>query len=136
MAKILKVTKPFSVLEVGDTLELSDNGKTYVTKKEEKFDNGCVDGELFSASFNSSLSLSKSYVETLIEGGLLEEVYDKKQDFVNVFDEINRLLVKYTKEYKEANDNANNLPAVVRLEKMTVFSNIINVLNHLNNLKK
>lgn len=136
MAKILKVTKPFSILEVGDTLELSDNGKTYVAKKEETFDNGCVDGELFSALFNSSLSLSKAYVDTLIESGLLEEVYDKKQDFVNVFDEINRLIVRYTKEYKEADENANNLPAVVRLERMTVLNNMINVLNHLNNLKK
>lgn len=136
MTKILKVTKPFSILEVGDTLELSDNGKSYVAKKEETFDNGCADGKLFSASFNGSLSLSKSYVETLIEGGLLEEVCDKKQDFVNVFDEINKLLVKYTKEYKEANENANNLPAVIRLEKMTVLNNMINLLNHLNNLKK
>lgn len=136
MAKILKVTKPFFTLEVGDVFELSEDGRDYIAYKEEKFGDTNVDGETFHASFNSSFAIPKNRIEDLLKNGYLEEVCDKKQDFVNVFDEINRLLVKYTKEYKEANENANNLPAVVRLEKMTVLSNMINVLNHLNNLKK
>lgn len=139
MSKTLKVIMPFFVMEVGDTMKLSEDGKTYCFDREDKYEN--TDGnDDISSSYNSHFEISVAYAKSLIDDGYLSEVTSKpstpKNDanFVNVFDEIDNLLDQY-KNAKEETDKSDEYPCV-KLERQTVYSNLIKVLNHLKNLRK
>lgn len=140
MTKTLKVVKPFYVMEVDDTFELSEDGQSYVSKYNTEYSSANSDGDnVVEAKYNSIFTISVEYAEELVMGGYLEEVtpVTEQQDgptFVNVFSEIDNLMSKYAKKLSQLNDQ--DLPACMKVEKETVLRNMIKVLDHLKSLKK
>ena len=139
MAKILRVIEPFFIMELGDTFEYSDNEKMYVSKHNEEFykmESEKIDE--VKSSYKSEFRISAEYAQDLIEEGYLEEVSENegKTSFVNIFDEIDTLLAKYKKGVNNLEEDCVGLPACVRVEKETVLSNLITLLEHLKSLKK
>ena len=139
MAKILRVIEPFFIMELGDTFEYSDNEKMYVSKHNEEFykmDSEKIDE--VKSSYKSEFRISAEYAQTLIEEGYLEEVGENegKSSFVNVFDEISTLLDKYKKGLENLEEDCIGLPTCVKVEKETVLSNLVTLLEHLKSLKK
>lgn len=139
MSKILRVVEPFFVMEVGDTFELSADGKRYISEYNEEY-NKYDDDRVSDSSYHSSFSISVDYAKELIEDGVLEEVVDKadKKDsnFVNVFDEIDNLLTKYNAQLETLDKDMVNSPQCLKVERKTVLSNMVKLLSHLKNLKK
>ena len=138
MTKTLIVVKPFYMLEIGDTLELSADGKTYESSYNEEMGNSIDDGNDVFGSYSSTFKISTAYAEELIQQGYLknDDVESSKGTFVNVFTEIDSLLDKYTDELKNIDEDYANMPQCMKVEKTTVLDNMITVLNHLKNLKK
>lgn len=137
MTKILKVIKPFYVMEIGDTFELSQDGTVYSSVFNEVFDNQTDNGVTTKATYTSDYTISKEYAKQLIEQGYLAEVAPKEEKpFVNVFDEIDALIAKYTEDLNNLSNTKGEIPDVIKLENTTVLLNLIKVLNHLASLKK
>lgn len=137
--KVLQVIEPFFVLEIGDTLELSEDGKTYVSEYNEEYHENGDSGSAINSTYTSKYTISKEYAETLIKEGYLERLFaeDKpKTPFVNVFDEIDILKEKYSEELDNIAEDMADLPECVKVEKTTVLTNMIKVLDHLKSLKK
>ena len=139
MAKTLRVIDPFFVMELGDTFEYSEDSKMYVSVHNEDFyntDNSSV--ESIKSSYNSQFQISVDYAKTLIKEGYLEEVpeTEKNANFVNIFDEIDNLLTKYKSGLKTLEKDMAELPACVKVERQTVLTNMITLLEHLKSLKK
>lgn len=139
MAKTLRVIDPFFVMELGDLFEYSEDSKMYVSVHNEDFyntDGNSVDS--VKSSYNSEFSISPDYAKTLIKEGYLEEASDveKSTSFVNIFDEIDNLLAKYKTGLKTIEKDMAELPACVRVERQTVLTNMITLLEHLKSLKK
>ena len=124
MSKELKVCVPFFVMEVGDVMKLSEDGKTYYFDREDKYEN-VNDRDDISSSYSSHFEISTAYAKDLIEDGYLMELVEKPQK-----SDANR----YNNEKKET-DESDDYPCV-KLEKQTVYSNLIKVLTHLKNLRK
>lgn len=138
MSKILKVIKKFYLLEVGDTLELSEDGTEYTNVHNEELNESDEKGSDISARFTSTYSISTDYAKLLIEEGYLAP-YDEpetQKGFVNVFDEIDNMLDTYNEELDNLDEDFADKPACLKVEKETVLRNVIKVLNHLNSLKK
>lgn len=138
MSKILKVIKKFYLLEVGDTLELSEDGVEYTNVHNEELNESDEKGSDISARFTSTYSISTDYAKLLIEEGYLAP-YDEpetQKGFVNVFDEIDTMLETYNEELDNLDEDFADEPACLKVEKETVLRNMIKVLNHLNSLKK
>lgn len=138
MEKTLKVIKPFFVMEEGDMFERTENN-TYVSeyKSEYKLDNDMFKGlHDFSSTYNSRFEISADYAAALVELGHLEEVKEKSNDFVNVFDEIERLAKEYDTDLDNLDEDFKDAPACMKLEKETVLKNMLKVLEHLHSLKK
>lgn len=141
MSNTLCVIEPFFVMEVGDTLELSEDGNSYVYTRNEEFHKHGDDNGDINSTYSSTFTISKEYAASLIKEGFLEEVYaedDKvsKNAFVNVFDEISKLLAQYKDELKNIDEDFANMPECVKVEKTTVLNNLIKVLSYLKGLKK
>ena len=137
MTKILKVIKPFYVMEIGDTFELSQDGTVYSSVFNEVFDNQTDNGVTTKATYTSDYTISKEYAKQLIEQGYLVEVAPKEEKpFVNVFDDIDALIAKYTEDLNNLSNTKGEIPDVIKLENTTVLLNLIKVLNHLASLKK
>lgn len=137
MSKILRVIEPFFVMDLGDTFTLSEDGKTYYAEHNEEFRTAKDDGDLTS-TYNSTFAISPKWAQQLIEDGYLEEVDTPKTDskFVNVFDEIDTLIARYQKELSELPMMMGGQPECLKVEKTTVLTNILSVLNHLKALRK
>lgn len=133
----LKVIKPFFVMEVNDTFEYSDTENVYVSKYEESNTTNTVDEEqnIFS-SYTSEYKISPDMAEQLIKDGYLEPVKDEDESskFVNVFDEIDRLLNIYNQDLADVQEERRNPNKASEAE--TVYANMIKVLDHLRSLKK
>lgn len=139
MAKILRVINPFFVMELGDIFEYSNDCKMYISNHKEDFYTGDDESiENIKSSYNSEFQISKDYAKTLINEGYLEEVSEteKKSTFVNIFDEIDILLDKYRNNLKTIEEDMVDLPTCVKVERQTVLTNMITLLEHLKNLKK
>lgn len=137
MSKMLQVIEPFFILEVGDTLNLSGDGKSYVYERNEEFRKATAHNGDVSSHFSSMFSISIDHAKELIEEGFLAEVTaDKSTQFVNIFNEIDTLLDKYTKELSNIDKDMVNEPICLKVEKTTVLKNMIKLLNHLKSLKK
>lgn len=138
MSKILRVIEPFFVLNVDDTLTLAEGGKFYIAEHNEEFRGNSENADLMS-SYKASFTISTKWAKQLIEDGFLEEVIEKQNNdkkFVNVFDEIDNLLENYQEDLNNINNDMADEPECVRVEKTTVLTNIIKVLNHLKTLRK
>lgn len=133
MAKELKVISPFFVVKEGDTFELNDKGM-YVHEYFFEEDDLTVEDNGHS-SFSSVYTISPDVAKAYIEQGYLEEVREDKT-FVNVFNEIKNLRQQYAYELSRIDEDMENKPACLRIEKETVLSNLIKVLDHLYACKK
>ena len=136
MSKILRVIEPFFVMDLGDTFTLSEDGKTYYAEHNEEFRTAKDDGDLTS-TYNSTFAISPKWAQQLIEDGYLEEVdAPKDSKFVNVFDEIDTLLNKYKSGLQTLDQDTMDLPACVKVERQSVLTNLVTLLEHLKSLKK
>lgn len=136
MAKILKVIKPFFVMENGDTFEYNADTDQYESVYNEEHNSSNEDNSTVVSSYNSVYRISKEYAKMLLDNGYVEEVDDKKR-FVNIFDEINNKLSEYNNELcvlKSKDDE--NTPQCLLVEKETVLRNMIKLLEYLKGLKK
>ena len=132
MSKTLEVIKPFDILDEGDVFELTADGKYYVCEYNEE--NNAFEGiSDFSSTYSTSYKISVEYAKLLISAGILKATEEENAAFVNVFDEIDRLLNEYT---KDLNNIDGKMPTVLKVEKTTVLENLIKVLSHLKSLKK
>lgn len=138
MAKTLHVVDPFFIAELGDIFEMNENGEYSLEKKEEFYKIADDKTSEVQSSCSSTFTISQEYAKTLIKEGYLEEEENKTaKPFVNIFDEINSLIDKYTCELHNLHgDEWDKLPRCIQVEKETVLNNLITVLNHLKDLKK
>lgn len=136
MTKILKVIKPFFVMENGDTFEYNANTDQYESVYNEEHNSSNEDNSTVVSSYNSVYRISKEYAKMLLDNGYVEEVDDKKR-FVNIFDEINNKLSEYNNELCVLKSKADeNTPQCLLVEKETVLRNMIKLLEYLKGLKK
>lgn len=138
MAKTLRVIDPFFIMDTGDLFEYSDESKMYEAKRSEEFYK--MDGESVNeikSKFSSEFQISEEYAKTLIEEGYLEEAKDQeKPTFVNIFDEIDTLLAKYKNGIENIEKDTVGLPTCVKIERESVLTNLVTLLEHLKSLKK
>ena len=136
MTKILKVIKPFFVMENGDTFEYNADTDQYESVYNEEHNSSNEDNSTVVSSYNSVYRISKEYAKMLLDNGYVEEVDDKKK-FVNIFDEINNKLSEYNNELYALKSKADeNTPQCLLVEKETVLRNMIKLLEYLKGLKK
>lgn len=136
MTKILKVIKPFFVMENGDTFEYNADTDQYESVYNEEHNSSNEDNSTVVSSYNSVYRISKEYAKMLLDNGYVEEVDDKKR-FVNIFDEINNKLSEYNNELCVLKSKADeNTPQCLLTEKETVLRNMIKLLEYLKGLKK
>lgn len=136
MTKILKVIKPFFVMENGDTFEYNADTDQYESVYNEEHNSSNEDNSTVVSSYNSVYRISKEYAKMLLDNGYVEEVDDKKR-FVNIFDEINNKLSEYNNELYTLKTKADeNTPQCLLVEKETVLRNMIKLLEYLKGLKK
>ena len=136
MTKILKVIKPFFVMENGDTFEYNSDTDQYESVYNEEHNSSNEDNSTVVSSYNSVYRISKEYAKMLLDNGYVEEVDDKKR-FVNIFDEINNKLSEYNNELFALKSKADeNTPQCLLVEKETVLRNMIKLLEYLKGLKK
>lgn len=136
MTKILKVIKPFFVMENGDTFEYNADIDQYESVYNEEHNSSNEDNSTVVSSYNSVYRISKEYAKMLLDNGYVEEVDDKKR-FVNIFDEINNKLSEYNNELCTLKSKADeNTPQCLIVEKETVLRNMIKLLEYLKGLKK
>lgn len=137
MAKVLRVIEPFFDMDVDDTFVLSDDAKFYVFEKNEEFHTNSSEIEDLTSSLKSTFKISTKWAKQLVEDGYLEEVNEKTNSkFVNVFDEIEKLLNAYQEELKLIPDTMKESPECLRVERTTVLMNMIKVLSYLKTLRK
>lgn len=136
MTKILKVIKPFFVMEVGDTFEYDTETNQYKSVYNEEHNSSNEDSSTIVSTYNSVYTISEDYAKLLIEGGYIEEVKTENKQFVNIFDEIGRLIVKYSEDLNELINSTEDTPQCLKVEKETVLRNMIKLLRHLESLKK
>lgn len=137
MNKILKVVKPFFVMEEGDTFELAENGREYNSSVSAEHHESNDDNGEVTARYNASYTISTDYAETLEQEGYLKAVEpEKTSNFVNVFDEIKELVDGYKHELSTLDDDMADMPQCLKVERQTVLTNLVTVLEYLNSLKK
>ena len=136
MTKILKVIKPFFVMENGDTFEYNADTDQYESVYNEEHNSSNEDNSTVVSSYNSVYRISKEYAKMLLDNGYVEEV-DEKKRFVNIFDEIDNKLNEYNNElYTLKTKDDENTPQCLLVEKETVLRNMIKLLEYLKGLKK
>lgn len=139
MTKILKVVKPFFVMEVGDTFEYNDKIKEYKSVYNEEHNSSNEKNSTVVSSYNSVYTISEDYAKMLVENGYLEEVMqntNNDKQFVNIFDEIDHLLIQYNTDLNILLNSDDDTPQCLKVEKETVLRNMIKLLKHLKSLKK
>lgn len=136
MTKILKVVKPFFVMEEGDTFEYNEETAQYESVYNEEHNSSNEDNSTVVSSYNSVYRISKEYAKMLLDNGYVDEV-DEKKRFVNIFDEIDNKLSEYNDELYILKTKADeNTPQCLLVEKETVLRNMIKLLEYLKGLKK
>ena len=137
MAKILRVVEPFLVVNLGDVFEYSNEEKMYISKHNEEFYKADYTANDVKSSYTSEFKISVEYAKALVEEGYLEEATEvSDKSFVNIFDEIDSLLTKYKKGLETIEQDMADLPVCVKVERQTVLTNMITLLEHLKSLKK
>ena len=141
MAKILKVTKPFFVMEIGDTFEYDANTKQYKSVYNIEHNGSDEKNTTVVSTYNSVYTISEEYAKMLIEKGYLEESYidtetEKPTQFVNIFNEIDKLISEYSKDLDGIDNEYKDMPECLKVEKVTVIKNLLKLLTYLKSLKK
>ena len=137
MNKTLNVIEPFMYFEPGDVFECTEDGNYVYEDSEFTTVNNESDGEM-KTSYTSKFVISSKYAEELVKKGILEDPFATKntEPFVNVFDEIDDMLITYSNELKNIDKDMKDQPACLKVEKTTVLNNMIKILNHLKGLKR
>lgn len=133
MAKKLEVIIPFFIMEQGDVLTLSENGKEYTSSysSEKHLDDDPNSWSKYSSEFTISVESAKS----LVKDGYLKEVESSKDNgYKNVFVEIDELLNSYNNDLTNLHNDSQ--PACLIVEKETVLRNLIKILTHLKSFKR
>lgn len=137
MTKILKVIKPFFVMEVGDTFEYDADSKQYKSVYNEEHNSSDDKNSAVVSSYNSVYTISDDYAKMLVDNGYLEEIKPNADNkFVNIFDEIDHLLIQYNTDLNILLNSDDDIPQCLKVEKETVLRNMIKLLDHLKSLKK
>lgn len=141
MAKILKVTKPFFVMEIGDTFEYDANTKQYKSVYNIEHNGSDEKNTMVVSTYNSVYTISEEYAKMLIDNGYLEESYintesEKPTQFVNIFNEIDKLISEYSKDLNDVDNEYKDMPECLKVEKVTVIKNLLKLLTYLKSLKK
>lgn len=139
MSKNLKVIKPFFVMEPGDTFEFSQEDNQYVSTYNVEYNEGDDTDTTVASKYTSEYRISTDYANYLIEKGYLEEVVEKTatdKPFINVFDAISNLLEDYNEELNRIPYEMADDPECLKVEKRSVLTNMITLLDYLNSLKK
>lgn len=141
MAKILKVTKPFFVMEIGDTFEYDANTKQYKNVYNIEHNGSDEKNTTVVSTYNSVYTISEEYAKMLIDNGYLEESYidtesEKPTQFVNIFNEIDKLISEYSKDLDGIDNEYKDMPECLKVEKATVIKNLLKLLTYLKSLKK
>lgn len=139
MTKILKVVKPFFVMEIGDTFEYDNDTNQYKSVYNVENNSSNDNNSTVMSSYSSVYTISTEYAKVLIGQGYLEQVDENTAEpkkFVNVFDEISNLISVYNKDLADVLRSDDNTPQCLKIEKETVLRNMIKLLEHLNSLKK
>ena len=140
MSKILRVVSPFFVLDEGDILELSKDGSYYEAIRNEEFHKHGDDNNDICSTYSATFTISIDLAKELIKDHMLEEVFENKEKepsaFVNIFNEIDKLLIQYTNELNNIDKEFENSPECLKVEKITVLKNLIKTLTYLKSLKK
>lgn len=141
MAKILKVTKPFFVMEIGDTFEYDANTKQYKSVYNIEHNGSDEKNTTVVSTYNSVYTISEDYAKMLIDNGYLEESYintesEKPTQFVNIFNEIDKLISEYSKDLDGIDNEYKDMPECLKVEKVTVIKNLLKLLTYLKSLKK
>ena len=141
MAKILKVTKPFFVMEIGDTFEYDASTKQYNSFYNIEHNGSDEKNTTVVSTYNSVYTISEEYAKMLIDNGYLEESYidaesEKPTQFVNIFNEIDKLISEYSKDLNDIDDEYKDMPECLKVEKVTVIKNLLKLLTYLKSLKK
>lgn len=141
MAKILKVTKPFFVMEIGDTFEYDANTKQYKSVYNIEHNGSDEKNTTVVSTYNSVYTISEEYAKMLIDNGYLEESYiytesEKPTQFINIFNEIDRLISEYSKDLDGIDNEYKDMPECLKVEKVTVIKNLLKLLTYLKSLKK
>ena len=141
MCKFLKVIRPFFVMEPGDTFELSQDEQSYISKYSEQHSENNEANSSVTSKYQSEYTISVDFANALIKEGFLEEYVPpvtscSNDKFINIFDEIDNLLKDYTDELKNLAEDMADMPACLKVEKQTVLTNLISMLNYLKSLKK
>ena len=141
MAKILKVTKPFFVMEIGDTFEYDANTKQYKSVYNIEHNGSDEKNTTVVSTYNSVYTISEEYAKMLIDNGYLEESYidtesEKPTQFVNIFNEIDKLISEYSKDLNDVDNEYKDMPECIKVEKVTVIKNLLKLLTYLKSLQK
>ena len=141
MAKILKVTKPFFVMEIGDTFEYDANTKQYKSVYNIEHNGSDEKNTTVVSTYNSVYTISEEYAKMLIDNGYLEESYintesEKPTQFVNIFNEIDKIISEYSKDLNDVDNEYKDMPECLKVEKVTVIKNLLKLLTYLKSLKK
>ena len=141
MAKILKVTKPFFVMEIGDTFEYDVNTKQYKSVYNIEHNGSDEKNTTVVSTYNSVYTISEEYAKMLIDNGYLEESYidtesEKPTQFINIFNEIDKLISEYSKDLDGIDNEYKDMPECLKVEKVTVIKNLLKLLTYLKSLKK
>lgn len=141
MTKILKVVKPFFVMEVGDTFEYDAETKQYKSVYNEEHNSSDDTNSAVVSSYNSVYTISEDYAKMLVDNGYLTEIIPNQaaknnKQFVNIFDEISHLLIQYNTDLDILLKKQDDTPQCLKVEQETVLRNMIKLLEHLNSLKK
>lgn len=141
MAKILKVTKPFFVMEIGDTFEYDANTKQYKSVYNIEHNGSDEKNTMVVSTYNSVYTISEDYAKMLIDNGYLEESYidtesEKPTQFINIFNEIDKLISEYSKDLNDVDNEYKDMPECLKVEKVTVIKNLLKLLTYLKSLKK
>lgn len=124
-------------MEIGDLFEYDEQADVYKSSHKEEFFKMDADSiNELKSSYHSEFTISTEYAESLIKEGFLEKVEDEAKPFINIFDEIDTLLTKYKNGLKTLNEDTIDLPACVRVERESVLTNLVTLLEHLKGLKK
>ena len=144
MTSTLKVIRPFFGLEVGEIMNLSEDGKEYISVYNNEYREHDED-DTATASYSSTCKISVEYAEALIKEGYLEQEPNhkdvdveerKNREFVNVFTEIDNMLNTYNYDLANIDKDLESMPECLKVEKRTVLENLIKALTHLKELKK
>ena len=110
MTKILKVIKPFFVMEIGDTFEFDSNTNQYKSVYSEEHNESNDENSTMMSSYNSEYTISEDYAKMLVDNGYLTEVGSKENTFINIFDEIQNLLIKYNNDLTDVLNSTDDTP--------------------------